>query len=103
MSGSQLTITLCCDIQDITRLLPAGGLTDRLQASPRVGVMAVLARVIEPPKMKAVFSAIGSLQTLYAIDDGEKLTALGYHLSCVTISPIALRPSAQHAPCWQLR
>ena len=45
------------------------------------GVMGVMARVIEPPKMKAVKSSLDTLRSLHALDKEEKLTPLGQHLA----------------------
>jgi hypothetical protein len=42
-----------------------------------IGVMGVMARVIEPPKMKAVKSSLDTLRSLRALDNEEKLTPLG--------------------------
>ena len=50
-----------------------------------VGLARVLARLIEPPPTTAVLSAMGSLRGLHAVDEHDKLTALGHHLAMLPV------------------
>ena len=71
--------------QDAQESAAAGSSAVNKPKVVRHGVMAVLARVIEPPKIKAIKSSLDTLQNLDALDKNEKLTSLGHYLAFLPV------------------